>query len=150
MVYESYTIYDDTKGSEDSQTVERSLLACEVICNSLSKFTQFTIAFANKPQIRVETRLLVKRKLFLEETIEDAVEDNLMYHQVRKLQIFKFQFVLISFFQLAQSIHRGELVVNESDAIALGGLWLQITSGDYSESKQISPLVYFILKFNFF
>lgn len=81
MIYESYQITDERKNQ--SQTVDRSLLFSEVICTSLSKFNQFVTSFANKPHITVNTRFVVKRKLFLPfQQITNPIEDRLMFAQV--------------------------------------------------------------------
>ena len=78
MVYEQYLITDEIKG--ESQTVERSLLASEVICTSLSKFEAFKSSFDNKPHIKADGRFLIKRKLFLGNIEKN--EENLLFHQV--------------------------------------------------------------------
>lgn len=79
MIYEMYKVTDKHKKSEE--IVERSLLYSEVLCNSLSKSEEFKNYYADKQNVTVEFYFLVKRKLFLDSTI-DRAEYSLLFHQV--------------------------------------------------------------------
>ena len=117
MVYEQFVVKN--KKNKKVDTIERSLLYSEVLCNSMSKFEELKACYS-KEDCDVETSFIIKRKLFLtpRKMPNDPVEKQLLYHQARK------------------NILYGQLLVTEQDALILCALEMQEQSGDFDSSRK--------------
>lgn len=126
-----------TKSNGKNVFLERYLLKDEILADVLSKYeTQVKEATSKDSSIKISFQLIFKCRLFLNPRVifDDAVTNNLLYHQVFVLFLF-FSFFIYILTKAVKDITESKLPVTIQQAVQLAAFVLQIERENYDKQK---------------